>query len=63
MTSSKKIEGYHSRINEINDAYDCDEYIEWLMTLKRLTKHEKQYLIRCTKRRKLEIENAVEVLR
>ena len=63
MTSSKKLEGYKTRIQSIDDTADCYEYIIWIDTLKRLTKHEKQYLIRCVKRRIDEIEAKVEVIK
>ena len=63
MTSSKKLEGYKTRIQSIDDAADCFEYIIWIGTLKRLTNHEKAYLVRCVKQRQREIEAKVEAIK
>ena len=63
MTSSKKLEGYKTKIQSINDAADCFDYIIWIATLKRLTKHEKSYLVRCVKQRQKEIEAKVKVIK
>ena len=63
MTSSKKLEGYKTRIQSITDVADCYEYIIWIGTLKRLTRHEKSYLVRCVKQRQKEIEAKVEVIK
>ena len=63
MTSSKKLEGYKTRIQSIRDTADCFDYIIWIDTLKRLTKHEKSYLVRCVKQRQKEIESEVEVIK